>query len=248
MGVFLIRILKTKSWHNCGVYGCFVSAFFLFSFLLVLLSFADLVADFEYTSKSLLEEKKIVEESIRELLGKGYCSKGDLEFPTCNDNSEVEMEKSFCNFELIGSIGPYHVIYVQEEGRGWWIYSINVVKFLENGITVTASIDGPRKHEVLDPRIKDDCIFYLRLTSGCDFFRYITDNDDELKRRFPYPCGDLKDLSHIGLFEHACQLDSEGKIHSDKIIAFIPCEGWLSKEKYPAVEFKELFLLLCDPL
>lgn len=206
--------------------------------------------DFDYTAKSLLKERNIPKECLRKLFYEGKISKKDLKFLASEGDSNSERAGRVSDWKYIGSIGQYHIIHTEIEGDTWWIHSLNIVKFLEDGIIVTSSVDGPKRAEILgNAIIKDNRILYSQITTGYGFFHYVTEHNSHLKMLFPEICGELNDLSgqSIGFFENEIQLDDEGKVHSEKITAFTPCEGWspYSGKVYSAEDFKELFLQLC---
>jgi hypothetical protein len=205
---------------------------------------------FDYTAKSLLKERNIPKECLRKLFYEGGITRKDLISLTSEDNPNWERTGRVTEWKYIGSIGPHHIIHIEVEGDTWWIHSLDVVKFLEDGIIVTASVDGPKRSEILgNAMIKGNHILYSQMTNGEGLFHCVTEHNSHLKMLFPEICGELYDLrgAVIGCFDHEIQLDHEGKLHSGKITAFTPCHGWppYSGKIYPPKDFKELFLQLC---
>lgn len=221
--------------------------FFIFALLYTLSSYG-----FEYSAKCLLEERQIPDECLQQLVQKDFAD-GEIfdikDWRSNRDEKNANCLGFLSKWEYIGSIGEYHIIRSEIDGDTWRMYSISVLTFLENGIIKTAEINGLKKHEVISAEIRDDRIVYSQMKTGACFFDAVSKLFPKLHALLPEICGELKLFIYepIGFFTFENQLDAQGKISSEKIVSFTPCEGWApySGKEYKAQELENLLLQLC---
>jgi hypothetical protein len=128
----------------------------------------------ENTAQNLLLQHKISNECLLELVDGDYTNgkildvqsfmrKPPLEKKNYPIGSEEDLEQwyqeryvnSFEGWDYLGFTGPYHVILTRMSGDTWRRYTILVLKFVENGITVISKIISSKHYEIFYATLKE---------------------------------------------------------------------------------------------